>query len=109
MIGVPTVALVFRSMIVVLNPFSWNLPVLDARKVRFAFAAGPSAVVLPAVSVPALIVTPPVKVFAPLKVQVPVPDFVTAPLPVPMILEILPVPDPVSVKLNPEPVIVPAL
>src|SRR5712691_12844834 len=76
MIGVPTVAFVLRSVIVVLNPLSWNLPVLDAPKVSVALAAGPSAVVLPAFSVPALIVTPPVKRLAPLSVDVPAPALI---------------------------------
>ena len=64
-IGVPTVAFVFRSITVVLFPLSWSFPVLDAPKVKVALAAGPNAVVLPAVTVPALTVVVPVYVFAP--------------------------------------------
>src|SRR6266487_147406 len=58
---------------------------------------------------PPLMVVLPVNVFAPDRVQVPLPDFVSVPEPVPIMLEILPSPEPVSVRLNPEPVIVPAL
>ena len=39
----------------------------------------------------------------------PVPDFVSVPVVVPMTLEMLPLPEPVKVRLSPAPVIVPVL
>ena len=45
---------------------------------------------------------------APVSVQVPVPPFVSEPDPVPIIEETLPLPAPVRVSANPDPVIVPA-
>src|SRR6185503_4967281 len=57
------------------------LPVLPEPNVRVAFAAGPRAVVLPALRVPALTVTPPVKRFPFERTVIPVPAKVSAPLP----------------------------
>ena len=61
------------------------------------------------VSVPPFTVVAPVKVFAPDRVQVPVPLLVSEPEVVPIILEMLPLPAPASVSPNVAPVIVPAL
>ena len=57
-------------------------------------------------SVPPLMVVVPVYVLAPVSVQVPLPDLVSVPVLVPMMLARLPLPEPVRVRLSPDPVIV---
>src|SRR5271169_7227308 len=83
--GVPTVALVERQLIVTLLPFTFNAPVLAAPNVTVLGAAVLSAPGLANCRVPALIVTPPVKVSLSLRVIVPAPALVRllpAPLPI---------------------------
>ena len=78
---------------------------LPEPKVSVALAAGPRAVVLPACNVPALMVVPPVYVFAPESTQVPAPDLmseVAPPVPSPMMgaNALLPVLLPVRVRVR---------
>ena len=61
----------------------------------------------PSCNIPALIVVAPVYVFAPERVHVPAPLFVSVPDVVPRMLARLPLPDPTNVKPKVAPVIVP--
>ena len=100
--GVPVAAVIvvpaapFKSTSVGETLFSESVPPVI---VTFAVAAGPSAVALPTVTVPRLIVVEPVKVFAAERVSVPVPFFTMPPEPPPStpVSVMLPVPPKVSV------------
>src|SRR4051812_33810667 len=70
--GVPGVALVAKPVTEIELPLRLRMPVLDAPNVT-ALALFPRARALPRFKAPALIVTPPVKVFAPLRVNNPAP------------------------------------
>ena len=71
-IGLPGVALVFNPTTVILSPLRCNTPVLPAPNATVAVATGPSPVGFSSVTVPASMVTGPVKVLAWLSVTVPV-------------------------------------
>ena len=59
--------------------------------------------------IPVLIDVAPVKVFAPVRISVPAPSLVSVPEVVPMMLLIVVLPAPPTVRPNPAPVIVPTL
>ena len=92
-----------------LLPLSCNFPVLDAPNVTAFGVVVFNAPAFPNCKIPALIVTPPVKVFAPESVHVPPSAFVSVPATVPSILASVPPCAPPNVRPKPEPVIVPAL
>ncbi len=80
---VPGVALVFKLAMVALLPLRLNVPVFDPKPKLTAFsnpALEFNAAVLPSVTVPASMVSPPVKVLVPLSVKVPLPDLVMEPV-----------------------------
>ena len=73
---VPGVALVFKPAMVALFPLRLKIPVEpEPNATVFSF----NAPVFPNETVPALMVSPPVKVLAPFRVKIPLPDFVKFP------------------------------